>query len=326
MEIQVERYNREQQNQWDDFVRTSKNSTFLFYRNYMEYHAPRFRDYSLLIKDEKDNLVALLPANHKGSLLQSHGGLTYGGFITGQNMTSVTMLKVWQAVLEHLLGEGFDSLYYKTMPYIYHRLPAEEDRYALFLAGASVCRRDVLSVVRNEPRAKYQERRRRAVRKAEKQGLEVRTGSCFDQFWPILAATLQSRFGVEPVHNLDEIQLLHSRFPENIKLYSTWSEEQMLAGVVIYESSQVAHVQYIAASPEGRSQGALDLLFDTLLKTVYQDKPFFDFGISNEMEGYKLNVGLIEQKEGFGGRAVVHDYYQVSLAEAMQNLSRRVDQ
>lgn len=326
MEIRVERYNREQQNRWDDFVKASKNGTFLFQRNYMEYHAHRFRDYSLLVKDEKDNLLALLPANHKGSLLQSHGGLTYGGFITGSGMTTVAMLGVWRAVLEHLLREGFENLYYKTMPYIYHRLPAEEDRYALFLAEARVCRRDVLSVIKSETRVKYQERRRRAVKKAEKNGLEFRAGSDFDQFWPILAATLQSRFGVEPVHSLDEIELLYSRFPHNIKLYSTWSSEQMLAGVVVYESTQVAHVQYIAASPEGRSKGALDLLFDTLIKEVYKEKPFFDFGISNEMEGYKLNVGLVEQKEGFGGRVVVHDYYQISLAEALQNLSRRVDQ
>lgn len=326
MEIRVERYNKEQQERWDDFVAASKNGTFLLYRGYMDYHAHRFRDYSLLVKDKKDRLLALLPANYKGSLLQSHGGLTYGGFITESGMTSVTMLEVLKAVLDHLSREGFESLYYKTIPYIYHRLPAEEDRYALFLAGAQVCRRDVLSVIKNKPRAKYQERRRRAVKKAEKHRLEVKSDSDFDRFWPILSETLQSRFGVEPVHSLKEIELLHNRFPENIKLYSSWNDEQMMAGVVVYESSQVAHIQYIAASPEGRSLGALDLLFDTLLKIVYRDKPYFDFGISNEMEGYKLNVGLIEQKEGFGGRAVVHDYYQVPVAEALQNLSRRVEQ
>lgn len=325
MEIRVQRYDTSQQGQWDEFVTASKNGTFLFYRGYMEYHADRFPDYSLLIKDDKERLLALLPANRKGSVLQSHGGLTYGGFITGPGMVSVMMLKVWKAVLNYLFGEGFDTLYYKTIPAIYHRLPAEEDRYALFLAGANLCRRDVLSVVKNEPRVKYQERRRRAVKKAEKYGLQVRAGCDFEQFWPILSATLQSRFGVEPVHSLEEIQLLHKRFPENIKLYSSWREGEMLAGVVVYESSQVAHVQYIAANPEGRSRGALDLLFDTLLNEVYQTKPFFDFGISNEMEGYKLNVGLIEQKEGFGGRAIVHDHYQVSLAGALENLSRRVE-
>ncbi|MEQ8176276.1 MAG: GNAT family N-acetyltransferase [Syntrophomonadaceae bacterium] len=325
MEIRVEPYDKTQQGRWDDFVAASKNGTFLFNRSYMDYHAHRFQDCSLFIKDEKDKLIALLPANHRGSLLQSHGGLTYGGFVTGPNMTTPTMLAVFEAVLEHLVQAGFESLYYKTVPYIYHRLPAEEDRYALFMAGAEVCRRDVLSVVNQGVRVKYQERRRRAVKKAEKHGLEIRDGSDFDRFWPILADTLQSRFGVEPVHSLEEIELLHSRFVQNIKLYSTWSAEQMLAGVVVYESSQVAHVQYIAASPEGRSKGALDLLFDHLITSVYKDKRFFDFGISNEMEGYKLNVGLIEQKEGFGGRAVVHDYYHISLGQALQNLSRRVE-
>lgn len=325
MEIRVERYDKKHRDIWNEFVAASKNGTFLFNRSYMDYHADRFEDCSLLIKDDKGRLLALLPANRKGSLLQSHGGLTYGGFISGQNMATATMLKVWQAVIDYLLEEGLASLYYKTMPAIYHRLPAEEDRYALFLAGVQVCRRDVLCVVKNEPRVKYQERRRRAINKAEKHGLKVRDNPEFEKFWPLLSETLKSRFGVGPVHSLDEMELLHRRFPQNIKLYSAWSGEQMLAGAVIYESSQVAHVQYIAAGPEGRSRGALDLLFDNLLTTVYKDKPFFDFGISNEMDGYKLNVGLIEQKEGFGGRAVVHDFYQVSLAEAQQNLSGRVD-
>ena len=33
---------------WDDFVRRSKNATFLHLRNYMDYHRDRFVDHSLL--------------------------------------------------------------------------------------------------------------------------------------------------------------------------------------------------------------------------------------------------------------------------------------
>jgi hypothetical protein len=34
----------------------------------------------------------------------------------------------------------------------------------------------------------------------------------------------------------------------------------------------------------------------------------FDFGTADECDGRYLNRGLIDQKEGFGARAVVHDH------------------
>ena len=87
----------------------------------------------------------------------------------------------------------------------------------------------------------------------------------------------------------------------------------MLAGVVLYETDRVAHCQYVAASPDGRAVGALDLLFDHLLNVVYRDIPYFDFGSSHEDVGRAINLGLIEQKEGFGARSVIHEHLQIDL-------------
>ncbi|HUR80134.1 MAG TPA: GNAT family N-acetyltransferase, partial [Thermoanaerobaculia bacterium] len=67
---------------WNEFVRASRNGTFLFDRGYMDYHADRFEDRSLLFFDSADRLVAVLPAHRRGTELISHGGLTYGGFVT----------------------------------------------------------------------------------------------------------------------------------------------------------------------------------------------------------------------------------------------------
>jgi len=91
--------------------------------------------------------------------------------------------------------------------------------------------------------------------------------------------------------------------------------DELIAGTVIYESANVAHAQYIAVSELGRSCGALDLLFHYLLTQEYKEKKYFDFGISTESDGQHLNTGLIEFKEGFGGRSVTHDSYKIGLAE-----------
>jgi hypothetical protein len=305
-------YEQSLQQVWDTFVRASKNGTFLFLRDYMDYHRDRFSDHSLLVMDGS-KLVALLPANRSDDDIHSHQGLTYGGLLTADSMTTPLMLDVFAAVLRHLREAGARRLFYKTTPTIYHRLPAEEDRYALFLADAALCRRDVLSVVPQGRPVTVQGRRRRGAAKAGRLGVTVGRSDDWAGYWALLADNLMSRHHVTPVHSLAEMEQFQAHFPNNIHLHLAHRENEILAGVVIYESAMVAHVQYVASSQNGRDIGALDRLFFFLLNGAYAEKPFFDFGISNEEQGRVLNRGLIEEKEGFGARAVVHDFYELEL-------------
>lgn len=312
MSLRVDRYRPELADQWNAFVAASRNGTFLLDRGYMDYHCERFHDHSLVLLDAEARTVALLPANEHDGVLHSHAGLTYGGLVLGPDSGAADALAMLEAVRGYLRQQRMAGLQYKTIPWIYHRQPAEEDRYALFRAGARLSRRDVLSVAPREDRLGYQSRRVRGVKAARKAGITVAESAAYAGFWKILAETLQSRHGADPVHSLAEIELLHARFPDAIRLFLASHEGAVVAGTVIYESHRVAHVQYIAASEAGRRTHALDLLFDTLLTGVYADKAYFDFGISNEQAGQVLNVGLVEQKEGFGARSVAHDYYELS--------------
>lgn len=314
-QMRIQAYAETDKNVWDDFVRQSKNGTFLFQRDYMDYHRERFQDCSLLIWDEKEALVALLPANREGDTLVSHGGLTYGGFITDDSMKMPRMLQIFEDTLIRLKQNGFSRFVYKTIPHIYHRSPAEEDRYALFLSNAFLTRRGVLTSIDGRHRLPFQERRNRGVKKAKQNGLIVKQSDDFATFWQILTDRLRKTHNTLPVHNLSEIDLLHYRFPNNIKLFSCYKGSVMQAGVVIYESEKVAHVQYIATSDQGSDLCALDLIFAELLSNYYCTKAFFDLGTSDENDGRYLNKGLIDQKEGFGARVVVHDHYEIQLAE-----------
>ena len=57
--------------EWDRFCYTAKNATFLFQRDFMDYHSDRFTDHSLMMyKDEE--LIAVLPANIKDRTVYSH--------------------------------------------------------------------------------------------------------------------------------------------------------------------------------------------------------------------------------------------------------------
>lgn len=312
--MRIEVYREHRKAVWDEFVTYSKNGTFLFFRDYMDYHRDRFLDNSLLIWDAKGHVLALLPANRSGDILVSHGGLTYGGFVTNERMKTPLMMELVERVVDHLRRDGIKRIVYKTIPHIYHRTPAEEDYYALFRLGARLYRRDVTTVVIPKRKIGLQERRLRGVKKA----LSARVTCCcsddFEAFWSILEQNLWSVHRVKPVHTIQEIRNLAARFPENIKLFGSFMDGKMVAGVVIYETHNVAHAQYIASSERGRTCGALDALFSWLISEEYQEKSYFDFGISTEREGRFLNTGLIEFKEGFGGRAVVHDFFELDLS------------
>ena len=311
--MRIEVYNQSDKQQWDDFVRGSKNGTFLFFRDYMDYHSDRFADNSLLIFDDKDQLLALLPANEKDNALVSHGGLTYGGFITDERMKTSVMLEIFERAVRFLKENNFAKLIYKAVPHIYHRVPGEEDIYALFRFEAALTRRDVAATVALPNKIGFQERRSRAVKKAQSNKIDCRISDDYASYWQILEENLQAVHGVKPVHSLSEIEGLKASFPDNIKLYAAFLDEKMIAGTVIYETTQVAHAQYIASSNNGRALGALDLLFHGLITEIYLEKAFFDFGIATENDGKILNFGLMDFKEGFGGRAIAYDFYEINL-------------
>jgi hypothetical protein len=308
--VAASRYRAEDRDEWNRFVAASKNGTFLFHRDYMEYHADRFRDHSLLFRDD-DRLLAVMPASEDGDTLVSHGGLTYGGIISGTAMKAAAMLETFDALAAYARTAGVTKLIYKRVPYIYHEIPADEDLYALFRANATLVRRDLASTVDMAHRVPYTKGRQYCVNKSRKAGLTIARSHDFAGFMAMEAEHLDAKYGVKPVHTAEEIAMLATRFPDNIKLFSATRDQHLLAGVIVYESAQVAHAQYIGSTAEGREASALDAVVDHLLADVYRDKRYFDFGISTEQQGRAVNAGLIENKESYGGRGVGYDFYEL---------------
>jgi hypothetical protein len=310
--VSLVKYNPEFKAQWDNFVSSSKNGVFLQYRDYMDYHSDRFRDHSLLFfKNAK--LIGLLPANENNEVLNSHEGLTFGGVITDNEMKTNLMMEIFERIVNHCKEEGFSELIYKTIPYIYHQIPAEEDLYALYRHNASLIGRNIISSIHMPLNVNYTKERIRTIRKAKSNNIVVKRSFDFKAFMNILEEVLFERHAARPVHRVNEIMRLAKRFPDNIKLFASFKGDLMLAGTIIFESKNVAHAQYAADSNEGWDLGALDLVFDYLVADYYKNKEFFDFGGSTENLGQILNGGLLRHKEGFGARAIVHDFYKIAI-------------
>ena len=308
--FEIRRYTPEHVDEWNQFVAESKNGVFLFDRRYMDYHSDRFCDHSLMFYSD-GRLLAVLPAHQSGDTLCSHNGLTYGGLVMSPRLTVVQTMHLFQEMNDYLRSQGIRHVSYKAIPWIYHRLSAEEDLYALYHeCHARIVARDFATNIYLSAGLRWERVRRRGIVRARNAGVVVERSDHYEAFWQVLADNLMNKYGVKPVHSLQEIELLHGRFPQNIQLYQAVREGKVLGGVVLYISSQVVHAQYSSASPEGKKLGVIDLLYDQIFKD-YRDYPYFDFGRSTEHpDGSGLNENLVFQKEGYGGRGLCYDIYE----------------
>ena len=311
---EIIRYDASMAARWDEFARMSRNGTMLHQRGYMDYHSDRFKDCSLVALHE-GRLCALLPACIEGDTLWSHRGLTYGGWLVPlKHFDATVMVEVMDAACQWMSGNGIKRLVYKPVPHIYHRYPCEEDLYALFRHQAILIETNISTTIDLSCPLPLDRGNKSGANAARKAGIQVGPSEDWEGYWRLLSSLLDERYSTRPVHTLDEMRLLHSRFPDGIRLYAATLDGEMLAGVVMYLSQPVAHCQYIGASPQGKDSKALTLLFDYLIgEAKASGYRYFDFGISNEDHGRYLNEGLVRQKSRLGGRGIVYNTFEINL-------------
>jgi len=312
VDMTIVRYDKSYKDPWNEFIESSRNGTFILDRNYMDYHADRFPDVSWLFF-KKNKIIAVMPGTISGNAFSCHSGLTYGGLILSRDIGMFDVFTCFELLNDALKRMGVTRCVYKSIPYIYHKYPSQEDLYALFRLDAVLVSRSIASAIDMSNRLSFTESRKSGLRKSVKHGIQVRESNDFEAFWHILDDNLTINYGVSPVHNVSEIGLLKSRFNNNIKLFGAFLDAEMVGGTVVFEMQNVIHVQYISANKEGKAAGALDAIFAELIGTRYENVIHFDFGTSTEQMGTILNESLLFQKEGFGGRGVVYDVYEYNL-------------
>ncbi len=288
---------------------TAKNATFLFQRDFMDYHKDRFEDFSLMIYKE-DKLYAVLPANKKGDAVISHQGLTYGSLILQESAKLFYTFEAFKNMLSFLYSEGIKKLDIRVIPSFYNSLPSDELDYILFKAKAKLVKKDVIMVIDYSHKLRFQKNRREGINKAKRNGLIVKVDGDYDAFWNnILIPNLSNKHDATPVHTLDEIKLLASRFPNNIMQVNVYKDEKIVAGTTVFLTKNVIHPQYVSGNADKNVLGSLDLLYDFIVNEFNEEKKYFSFNTSSEEHGELLNQGLIFWKEGCGARPHVFNNY-----------------
>lgn len=322
----IRRYNPDDKKLWNDFVAASRNATFLFSRDYMDYHADRFADHSLIAL-RNGRVAALLPAHADGDTLCSHRGLSYGGWILPPAHPDMSeYLAMWQAWTDYCRSHGFKAIDYKPLPSIYTRAPSDEDRYALWRFGAQITECSPSATIDLDANPGLDKLRRRNLRAASALPLVIERADSPDDYahyHRVLSDCLSARHGARPVHTLAEMQLLAGRFPYSphttgsISLWVARLDGNIDAGVWLFATARTLHAQYIATTPRGRDNALLTPLFDHLITNARQlfgsGIRYFDSGISTEDHGRIINPGLYRQKASFGATAALTTRYTLPL-------------
>lgn len=314
MKYTIKKYSQDDYSIWNDFVAQSKNATFLFHRDFMEYHKDRFDDFSLLIfEDEK--LRAILPANKKGNTIYSHQGLTYGGLVYLPKLKAEKVESILDEILLFLKENKFETFYYKPIPNLYFSEGNAAMDFFLLKRGAILERKEMNLAVNLQAPLKISKSKMKHFRRIENLDLDIFEEENFDPFWgKILEPRLAEKFNVKPVHSKEEMAFLKSKFPKNIRQYSAYRNDEIIAGITIFETKNVVKSQYGATSKVGEEFRALDFLFINLIhKYKRKGKHFFDMGIVGEENELGYNQGLLAQKEELGCSVYNQDFYKIEI-------------
>lgn len=315
--MQIRPYTDADCSRWDEFCNDSYMATFLHSRRFLLYHGQRFCDLSLILEDDNGQWLGLFPAAlhpDQPDTVVSHPGITYGGVLHRGMLCGEDMIEALQTICNHYAETGFSRLIYKAIPNIYQQAPAQDDLYALFRLRAQRTRCDLSCAIDFGHRLKVSERRRRSYKKALRSDPEITSGiENASPFWDILKDNLLRRHGAQPVHRLDEIQWLAERFPQEIRFLVARVDGRVEAGVVMFLTPMVHHMQYIAASELGYQYCLLDAVFADCIENARNVSRYLNFGISTENQGLELNQGLYDFKSEFGAGSVVHEFYEIEL-------------
>mgnify|MGYP001459148501 CR=1 FL=1 len=309
--MEILRYTNIYKEQWNSFIETSKNGTFLLQRSFMEYHQDRFEDFSLLVL-KKGKILAVLPANITNNIVCSHQGLTYGGIILIENLDFNSYKDILIAVLKFLNKQDIKQLKIKLIPDIYNLSACDEIKSILPILNSTLIRSEVSLATTIKPIYSFSKLRLRGVKKGIKNKLIIKETHNLEPFWnQILVPNLLEKHKTNPTHNLREIALLKELFPDEIRQFEVYFDDQIIAGATIFETQQTAHSQYISGKQEFNHLGGLDLLFHELITNVFKDKKYFNFGTSTATSENKINKGLFNWKQGFDTSPILQNQFSI---------------
>jgi len=317
----IKNYSKEFENAWEEFVASSSNGTFMQERKFLGYHpSDKFLDHSLIFMEDK-RIIAVLPAavvqQKDKRILYSHPGASHGGLIIKSSLSTKKCLELVSALVEYCAMTGFDYIRLKPVPKVYHSGLSDQLDFALRFSGFEIEYTELataLALKKGKEDFLKQVMSSTAFRnyqKALKSGLSVVEDADINDYWPVLENKLEFSHHAKPTHTLEEIKYLKTLYPDKIKLFAAYKGEILTAGVLAFLlNERVINCFYIAHDDQYQHMRPLNLVFGYMIDWGNQNSfSYLDWGISTEAKGSRVNTGLFQFKEGFGGHGVLRESY-----------------
>ena len=298
--IFIKRYTPDLKNAWNDFVSQCFNASFMHQRGFMEYHSDRFEDFSLMVYDDQD-LLACIPAHNSDKDFRSHRGLTYGGLLV-KSYFAEQIDRYLDALIIYLKQKGFQKAEFNLPPLGYGGTFIELENQ-LKDSGFTIYRSLCSMGMNLQDELKISGKKSAGYRNGAFDAFKYVQSDDLELFWDdILIPSLKARHGSKPVHSLEEISLLKSRFPANIVLKAVYCENEMIAGSLFFIDQNVIKSQYAASNQKGFEMRAMDFLNQEAIKEFKnKNYRFFDFGTTQLTDG-SINKGLKRYKSELGAK------------------------
>lgn len=296
-----------------------KNDTIFHESRFLSYHGDRFKDRSMMIKDDYWFTAAEVININGSKILHSHPGASFGGIVLPYNSTLKKVDEVVNNIIYYAEKNKFDEIFMRLPPYIYHKHPCDELDYSLVhnefkLVNSELSLAIPVDLDLEEWKSSVLRSDTRRSMKKQK-GVTIAWSDDYYSFWKILSDNLETRYDVQPTHTINEILMIKDLYPYNVWLISCYYNTKMIAGVVlIVAGSTCFEVFYIAQDYEYQKYRPVNLLFEEVYRWAYMnDFKYINLGISTENQGRDVNWGLFRFKEGFGSNSVLRKSYSLFL-------------
>lgn len=331
--IEIMKYDRTFETQWDNIVENSINGTIFHTRKFINYHPKdRFEDDSLIIK-HKGKVIALFPAAKVKKddyiILKSHPGTSYGGPVLLKNIGLKKAFQLISAIEEYAKLNDYSSIEFRICPKIFHKRPCDELDFAFINNGfkredeeLSTCyylpdyqtnnTEELIYKFDNSSKGKA----RQGINKGIKNNYDVRELLLNDYslFYDMLNSNLK-KHNTNPVHSLNELIELKNIYSHNIKISGVYFQNILIGGFLLMNiNTQGWHIFYSAMDYKYTNLRPMNfLLFKTIEELANDNQKYLNFGISTEDGGRIINWDLFQFKESFNGMGILRTYWKKSL-------------
>lgn len=354
MGIQLERLASRSDAAWDAFLDTAPDATLFDRLSFLNYHPEhRFREHRLrAVRDGRTlAVIALAEAETADATwLVSPYGASLGGWVTAPTLRGEDHRELADRLRRYALDHAFDGVAIGARPTPYHS-HGEWLEFAWGQCGAECARREINHFVplEGDVAARMRGSARRSARKAERDGVEIRsvTGegngvaiaaagshplrtdagqrdSDLEAFHRMLARD-KAHKNSAPTHTLPELRDLFARFPSEFELLLAEQGGSLRAGLLVIRSSpRIPMVFYCARPIQQGSHGAVNLLYErAAFDAAERGARWLDLGTSSI--GGRVNAGLSWFKESVGGVPFVRATWRLDLRPSLPAARRDLD-